>query len=346
MADKKTFIKHSTLGSLLSPVYCRGIIKKIDYKKDTCDVEVEIILDANGLTKKLYEKVPFYYHCDNDVEEREVEGDPENKALYGGATAFDIDDRVIIVAIRKDNGSGKKWDYKLLKVVGFQDKDKDKKDQDKKGCVYCKGAIFNEKYYAYNSNSSVEARSKMRYTVIPPRYDIIEDAVTTITPGDYPSHYTTFNFNKSFKFSRIIIPTDLVEIVCTVDISKASMELWTLFVAISNIPNIYLIADTMWLTGPYVYGITDTGRPYVPDLTFGSKFKIVNCLPYGTWMTPSDVITVFLGQAYTRYSHDISAGITITLDSVAVYGITDNPSNPWITEVVGILPIPKKDGVA
>ena len=114
MADEKTFIKHPTLGSLLSPVYCRGIIKKMYTveKDDTCDVELELAFGNNPPNKKTYTKVPIFYHCTNGVKLR------ENGALWAAATAFGVNDVIIAHAVRDGN------DYKDIKVIGLENQGK------------------------------------------------------------------------------------------------------------------------------------------------------------------------------------------------------------------------------
>jgi len=114
MADEKTFIKHPTLGSLLSPVYCRGIIKKLYTveEDDTCDVELELAFGNNPPNKKTYTKVPIFYHCANGVKLR------ENGALWAAATAFIVGDVIIAHAVRDGN------DYKDIKVIGLENQEK------------------------------------------------------------------------------------------------------------------------------------------------------------------------------------------------------------------------------
>jgi len=162
MADEKTFIKHPTLGSLLSPVYCRGIIKKIK-AEDLCDVELEIALDKNPPNKKLYEDIPLFYHCNNEVEQR------ENGALYDAAGAFKVDDKVIAIAMR----DGK--DYKDIKVVGFD-------NQAKRECTSCSRPFITPAPVGYGGTLgtpiTINRKATVSLPVVSGEYKIYLDKVT------------------------------------------------------------------------------------------------------------------------------------------------------------------------
>jgi len=90
--------QHDNFGDVMNHIYAKGIITSVDSENDLADVTVEGYQDGSG--------TPLYYHCEPDSEER------SNGAIYGAASAFSVDDEVIVML--EVNGAP-------VRIVGFVD---------------------------------------------------------------------------------------------------------------------------------------------------------------------------------------------------------------------------------
>ena len=89
---------HDNFGHVQEHIFAKGIITAVDNENDLADVTVEGYEDG--------EDVPLFYHCESDSEER------SNGAIEGAASAFSVDDEVIVML---------EVDGPPVRIVGFVD---------------------------------------------------------------------------------------------------------------------------------------------------------------------------------------------------------------------------------
>jgi len=89
---------HDNFGDVQDHIFAKGIITKIDTLNDVTDVTVAGYKSGSD--------VPLFYHCEADSEER------DNGAIEGAASAFSIDDEVIVML---------EVDGDPVRIVGFVD---------------------------------------------------------------------------------------------------------------------------------------------------------------------------------------------------------------------------------
>lgn len=108
-------LNHDTLGNISKYVYLPGKILDIDWDADTAKVEFRSDLSPHG---EVWENVPIFYHCFNDVKEL------ENGSLEGASDGFNKNDYVILMcelAEQKATLEDAETQFENIKIIGHEE---------------------------------------------------------------------------------------------------------------------------------------------------------------------------------------------------------------------------------